>query len=104
MTFQAEPAAGYYADFYLYASPAARRKASAGEQVTLLVQPNNSGVNSDDYAVHRRDAAGDAKPQPGPALQRELVELAVVGDRLGPGQGAILALPREPGGNDGHHC
>lgn len=54
--FQADSAAGYYADFYLYVSPAARRRANAGELVTLLVQPNNSGVNSDDYAVHRRDA------------------------------------------------
>ncbi|MFN0113029.1 MAG: alpha/beta hydrolase family protein [Blastocatellia bacterium] len=54
--FPADPFAGHYADFYLYVSPAARRAASAGKQVTLLVQPNNSGVNSDDYEVHRKDA------------------------------------------------
>lgn len=54
--FPAAPAAGYHADFYLYLSPAARSRASAGEPVILLVQPNNSGRTSDDLAKHRRDA------------------------------------------------
>ena len=54
--FQADPISGYQADFFLYVSPAARRAARAGEQVTILVQPNNSGTNSDEVAVHRRDA------------------------------------------------
>jgi len=54
--FQANPAEGYYADFYLYLSPDAKRAARAGKTVTLLVQPNNSGVSSDDPAVHRKDA------------------------------------------------
>jgi pimeloyl-ACP methyl ester carboxylesterase len=53
--FPADPAAGYHANFYLYVSPAARRAASNGN-VTLLVQPNNSGTNSDDPAMHSRDA------------------------------------------------
>jgi hypothetical protein len=53
--FAADPDAGYHADFYLYVSPAARRSARAGS-VTLLVQPNNSGINSDNHEVHRKDA------------------------------------------------
>ena len=54
--FHADPSSGYHADFYLYVSPGARRAARAGEMVTLLVQPNNSGINSDDPEVHRQDA------------------------------------------------
>ena len=54
--FRADPTAGYHADFFVYVSPGARRLARDGAGVTLLVQPNNSGVNSDDPAVHRRDA------------------------------------------------
>ncbi len=47
---------GYYADFYLYVSPEARRQAQNGQAATLLIQPNNSGTNSDDPEVHRKDA------------------------------------------------
>lgn len=54
--FEADPVQGYHADFYLYVSPGARRTAQAGGALTLLVQPNNSGTNSDDPAVHRKDA------------------------------------------------
>lgn len=54
--FEASPVNGYHADFYLYVSPQAKRAASEGRQVTILVQPNNSGINSDDPKVHRRDA------------------------------------------------
>lgn len=54
--FAADPANGYHADFYLYVSPAARRRAREDRLATLLVQPNNSGINSDDPEVHRRDA------------------------------------------------
>lgn len=54
--FPADPAAGYHADFYLYVSPAAKASARNGAAQTLLVQPNNSGANSDDANVHRRDA------------------------------------------------
>lgn len=54
--FAANPSKGYSADFYLYISPDAKRSARAGQVVTILVQPNNSGVNSDDPNVHRRDA------------------------------------------------
>jgi hypothetical protein len=53
---KAKPSAGYHADFFVYVSPGALRQARAGRVVTLLVQPNNSGVNSDDAAVHRSDA------------------------------------------------
>lgn len=53
---RADAAAGYRADFYIYVSPAVRRAAARGEPVTILVQPNNSGTNSDDPEVHRRDA------------------------------------------------
>jgi len=54
--FPAKPANGYFADFYLYTSPEAQRAARSGQVITILVQPNNSGTNSDDPAVHRRDA------------------------------------------------
>jgi len=54
--FKADPANGYYADFYLYISPGAKRAAANGRQATILVQPNNSGINSDDPTPHRRDA------------------------------------------------
>lgn len=54
--FQADPTQGYHADFYLYVSPGAKAAAERGESVTLLIQPNNSGTNSDDPAIHRRDA------------------------------------------------
>lgn len=53
--FRADPAQGHHADFYVYVSPGARKKARTGA-VTFLVQPNNSGTNSDDPAVHRKDA------------------------------------------------
>lgn len=52
----ADPSAGYSADFYLYLAPAARRAAGRGERASLLVQPNNSGTQSDDPGVHLRDA------------------------------------------------
>ena len=54
--FHPAPAAGYSADFYLYVSPGARRLGREGRSVTLLVQPNNSGTNSDNPDVHRKDA------------------------------------------------
>jgi dienelactone hydrolase len=54
--FPAIPIDGYHADFYLYVSPAAKRAARLGQIVTILVQPNNSGINSDDREVHRKDA------------------------------------------------
>ena len=54
--FNASPEAGYHADFYLYVSPSAKQMARDGKQVTILVQPNNSGTSSDDPEVHRKDA------------------------------------------------
>ena len=54
--FTANPVAGYHADFYLYVSPGAKASAGNGARQTLLVQPNNSGTNSDDPSVHRKDA------------------------------------------------
>lgn len=54
--FEASPSNGYHADFYLYTSPAAKQEAREGNVVTILVQPNNSGTNSDDPKVHERDA------------------------------------------------
>lgn len=54
--YLADPAQDYHADFYLYISPGARQAGRAGETVTILVQPNNSGTNSDDPKVHRQDA------------------------------------------------
>lgn len=52
----ANPQAGFYADYYLYISPAAWGLAEENRNVTILVQPNNSGTNSDDAQVHIRDA------------------------------------------------
>jgi pimeloyl-ACP methyl ester carboxylesterase len=54
--FESSPANGYNADFYLYISPDAKRAAREGAQITILVQPNNSGISSDDAEVHRKDA------------------------------------------------
>ncbi len=54
--FTANPANRYHADFYLYVSPKAKQAAKSGEIVTILVQPNNSGINSDDPREHQRDA------------------------------------------------
>lgn len=54
--FTADPANDHHADFYLYVSPKAKQLASDGEIVTILVQPNNSGINSDDPKEHQRDA------------------------------------------------
>ncbi len=54
--FDAISANGYNADFYLYISPGAKRAARGGKEVTILVQPNNPGISSDDPEVHRRDA------------------------------------------------
>jgi pimeloyl-ACP methyl ester carboxylesterase len=54
--FAADPRAGYHSDFYLYLSPGAKAIAERGGTVTVLVQPNNSGTNSDDPSVHRKDA------------------------------------------------
>jgi hypothetical protein len=54
--FEASPANGYHADFYLYVSPGANGMARDGKLATILVQPNNSGINSDDAKVHRNDA------------------------------------------------
>lgn len=54
--FEAKPVDSYYADFYLYTSPEAKRAARSGQVVTILVQPNNSGINSDDPEAHRTDA------------------------------------------------
>ncbi len=51
--FDADLAAGYHAPFYLYVPSDV---AGADGTVTLLVQPNNSGTNSDDASVHRDDA------------------------------------------------
>lgn len=53
---QAEPTAGYWADFYVYVSPGAKKAAQRGDSVFVLVQPNNSGTNSDDPEVHLKDA------------------------------------------------
>ena len=54
--FKAKPELGYFADFYLYVSPNAERIAQEGGKLTFLIQPNNSGTNSDDPKVHQKDA------------------------------------------------
>jgi len=52
----ADPAAGFQADYYLYLGPAAKRRAEREGAAVILVQPNNSGTNSDDPELHRKDA------------------------------------------------
>ncbi len=52
----AEPAKGFHAPYFTYVSPGARKRAAEGKMVTMLVQPNNSGTNSDDPQVHEDDA------------------------------------------------
>jgi hypothetical protein len=47
---------GYYAGFYVYISPGAKKIAKDGNSVTFLIQPNNSGTTSDDPEVHTKDA------------------------------------------------
>lgn len=86
--YEATPKAGFYADFYLYVSPKARERAKEGLVVTLLVQPNNSGVTSDDAEVHRRDAWWMGFERQG------------VADELG----VVLLVPAfvRPGGEDAH--
>lgn len=54
--FRPDPERGYHADFYVYVSPDAERLARSGGEAVMLVQPNNSGINSDDPEVHRKDA------------------------------------------------
>lgn len=54
--FGANPNAGFHSEFFLYLSPGAQVNAARGRSVTLLVQPNNSGTNSDNQEVHSRDA------------------------------------------------
>lgn len=53
--FPAEPDSGYSSPFFLYLSPGARH-AAGDRAAVLLVQPNNSGTNSDDPGVHQKDA------------------------------------------------
>ncbi len=48
-----DPDNGYHAGFYLYVPASA---SSRENSVSLLVQPNNSGTNSDDPEVHINDA------------------------------------------------
>jgi hypothetical protein len=52
----ADPAAGFHADYYLYVGTSARRRAEREGAAVILVQPNNSGANSDDPELHRKDA------------------------------------------------
>lgn len=54
--FESNPADGYHAGFYMYVSPKAKALSKQGQPVTFLIQPNNSGTNSDDPQVHRKDA------------------------------------------------
>ncbi|MEM7480806.1 MAG: hypothetical protein AAF481_06505 [Acidobacteriota bacterium] len=73
--FEAEPELGYHAPFFVYASPGSRRAAEAGEPVTMLVQPNNSGIPSDDAEVHSKDAWWTAFGRHGLADELEVVLL-----------------------------
>lgn len=52
----AAPTKGFHAPYFTYVSPGARKRAAEGKLVTMLVQPNNSGTNSDDPQVHEDDA------------------------------------------------
>ncbi|MBL9141994.1 MAG: hypothetical protein JNK53_09030 [Phycisphaerae bacterium] len=52
----AQPDRGFHAPYFLYVPPGARARGTDGGRMTLLVQPNNSGINSDDAQVHEDDA------------------------------------------------
>jgi hypothetical protein len=54
--YPANPSKGYYAGFYVYISPGAKKIAEGGGAATFLIQPNNSGITSDDPDVHKSDA------------------------------------------------
>ncbi len=54
--FEPNPSEGYHAGFFVYVSPKAKSASEQGHTVTFLIQPNNSGTNSDDPEVHRKDA------------------------------------------------
>ena len=47
---------GFRTGFYLYTSPVAQANAKSRKKAVILVQPINSGINSDDAELHRRDA------------------------------------------------
>jgi hypothetical protein len=72
---EANPEAGFFADFFLYVSPGAKKAADKGEQVFILVQPNNSGMNSDDPEVHIKDAYWTAFGRHGLANELNVVLL-----------------------------
>ena len=49
---EADPDAGFNYPYFLYAPP----RDETESELPLLVQPNNSGTSTDDYAVHRQSA------------------------------------------------
>lgn len=57
---EANPQKGFRSAYYLFL-PASLPKEQAGEAATLLVIPNNTGIVSDDIAVHERAALRDIR-------------------------------------------
>jgi hypothetical protein len=51
---EAEPASGFHWPYFLYVPPALVTEKATRR--TILVLPNNTGRNSDDFAVHERSA------------------------------------------------
>ena len=51
-----DPKQGYYSAYYLYSPHSVVKQANRGEQINLLVMPNNTGKTSDDILFHERFA------------------------------------------------
>ncbi|MBK9164697.1 MAG: hypothetical protein IPM21_12485 [Acidobacteria bacterium] len=51
----ARPAAGFNYPYYLYVPPSFFEAAAKGKERTILVLPNNTGKNDDDFNVHEAD-------------------------------------------------
>lgn len=69
---EAQPAKGFAYPYYLYVPKAMRDAAKVGNKThTILVIPNNSGKNSDDFTVQEED------------VKRKSKQNAQIADRLG---------------------
>ena len=68
---EAQPGKGFAYPYYLYVPKAMRDAAKVGNKThTILVIPNNSGKNSDDFTVHEED------------VKRRIKQNAQIADRL----------------------
>ncbi|MDQ4120851.1 MAG: hypothetical protein M3209_05350 [Acidobacteriota bacterium] len=68
---EAKPASGFAYPYYLYVPKAIREAGNEKKKHTLLILPNNSGKNSDDFTVQEED------------VKRRIKNNASIADRLG---------------------